>query len=200
MRAHSFLVALLASSAAAQFEATLTARIDRAPATRCNATATHVAGCTNVLLKSSAVNLEENVGRVLHLRGRVQLGWNCVTIDVADATPANERTTAVALFGYRLGMPVAFTTLAPVGALVPFFFGARPGFLPLGALGTLLLDPFSTQYFTTDISIGATLRVLRIPNDPSLVGVQIYYQTAWAQVTPSLEGTFLNPGCFQITQ
>jgi hypothetical protein len=183
MRAHSFLVALLASSAAAQFEATLTARIDRAPATRCNATATHVAGCTNV-----------------HLRGRVQLGWNCVTIDVADATPANERTTAVALFGYRLGMPVAFTTLAPVGALVPFFFGARPGFLPLGALGTLLLDPFSTQYFTTDISIGATLRVLRIPNDPSLVGVQIYYQTAWAQVTPSLEGTFLNPGCFQITQ
>ena len=191
---------LMAAPASAQFTTTMTGKVEAAPASPCNATATHRIACTDILLKSSTLDLAPYLNRVALLTGNVQIRLfpYCVTLDVTAVENATNRTTAISLSNYRINSNVIVSTFAPIGAAVPMLFAAGPGFVPLGAWGTLMLDPATMFYWATDVSVGLTLRSIPIPNDPSLVNVQIIFQTGYATVTPAVEFGLLNPICFTI--
>jgi hypothetical protein len=193
------LAALLAFPISAQLPATLTGKVEKAPAGACDAAATHQVTCTNVLLKSSTVDLTALVGKTVELKGTALFQGSCVTIDVQSAPTATEQTTALALFGYRLGRPIVFTTSAPLGALVFYLFGTGPGFLPLGASGSYLMQLAGSVYWTFDISIGVAIRPVTVPSDPALVGINFLMQTAYVTISPLSLG-ILNPLCWTVTQ
>jgi hypothetical protein len=191
-------LALTALPAPAQLTTVASGRIVDAPASPCNASATHLLECTDLLLFSSTVNLESLEGEYVDLEGNLVLRLGCVALDVTSAVAAPVRTRATALFGFRLNRPVLFTTTAPVGSLVFYIFAPDKSFVPLGQFGSLLVT-FSTQKLRgPDISIGAALRSYTIPDDPTLVGVTIWLQTAVATLTPTPEGRLLNSLCFTI--
>ena len=177
----------------------LTGRVEKAGATPCNPKATHQVACSKVLLVGGKVDLKGWEGRHADLRGTFSIDLKgCITVTVEEAVKAKVRTTTFALFGYRRGATVSVTTTAPTGAVVATFFGMKPGFLPLGDYGTYLLDPLNSfpYYFTPSVVVA--LQLWKIPNDPALAGLDILFQTAWLQATPSLDGGFLNPSCFRI--
>jgi hypothetical protein len=191
---------LLSLALPAQLQTRLTGTIQKVAGTPCNAKATHRVACTELLLYSSLVDLTQLEGRQQTIEGTLRLSPGCTTIEVTAAEAPAQRTTALALFGFRIGRPVTFTTFAPAGSLVAYFFGTGPGFAPLGQFGSLLLDPVGIVYWASDLSIGIALRTATIPNDPQLVGVDIWMQTAWLQLAPTLGGGMLNPTCFTIAR
>lgn len=178
----------------------LVGAIEKAPSSPCNAMATHRIACTDVLLYSTKVDLTQLEGKTQAIRGALQAQPGCVAIEVETAENAAQRTSTLALFGFRLGRPVVFTTTAPAGAVVSYFFGFGPGFVPLGDFGSLLIDPIGAVYWTSDLSIGIAIRSVTIPNDPNLVGLEMFMQTTWLQITPTLGGGLINPTCFKIAQ
>lgn len=184
----------------AQLPITLKGTVERLPAAGCDPAATHQIRCSEVLLKSSVVDLSALEGRTVDLTGDLVLQPGCLTVDVATAEAASNRTLQLAIFGTRLGRPVTFTTFSPPGSFLVYVWSAGPGFLPLGPFGTLLLDLPSAIVVGTNVSVGIDIRTERIPNDPNLVGVDIHYQFAYASLLTGLEFGFLNPGCFTIQQ
>lgn len=195
------LFSLLAATLPAQgLRTTLTGKIEKAPAGACNTAATHRVACTQVLLKSATVDLDSFLNKVVDLEGGISLGIDCVTIDVATAEPAAAATNVIAFLGYRINQTIVYTTTAPAGAIVAYFFSADSGFLPLPFVGTMLLDLPTTQFWTTDVSIGLAIRTMRIPNDPTLVGLKVWYQTGYLAIAPTLGIKLLNPGCFTVVQ
>lgn len=188
------------ASPAQTLSASLTGMIEKAPSGPCNPKATHRVACSDVLLYSSKVDLTQLEGKTQSISGALQVTPGCVAIEVETAQTAAQRTSTLALFGYRIGKTIVFTTTAPAGSLVAYFFGLGPGFVPLGDLGSLLIDPLGAVYWTFDLSIGIAIRSATIPNDPNLVGTKILMQTTWLQVTPMLGGGLLNPTCFTIAK
>jgi hypothetical protein len=191
-------VALCAAIAPAQFATTLTGRIVAAPASPCNASATHMVECTDVLLTSSTVDLGSLVGQTVDLQGNLVPALGCVTLDVTSAAPATARTRLTALQGTRLNRPIIVTTTAPAGSSVFYVFSGGSGFVPLGPFGSLLVDFTTAQVRGPDISIGIALHTWTIPDDPTLVGVNIWIQTAMVAILPAPEGRLLNAICFTI--
>ncbi len=188
------LTAVLASAQAV----TLTGRVERVT-DPCNPTATHKVGCTDILLRSSTVNLAGFEGRMVDVVGTSAGVTTCPLVDVSEVVAAPQSTSTLALGGYRINTNVIFTTTAPAGALVLYFFSCEPAFLPLFTFGTLQLNPLTEFLFwTTDISIGVALRNVRIPNEPGLVGVYTLYQTASVTLAPEFAVKMLNAGCFTI--
>lgn len=197
------LLCLLAPIAAAQTAVrvmtNVTGVVEKVGANPCDATATHRIACSNVLLRSSVVDLASLEGQMVVVEGEAQNSGGCVTMAVDCAGAAEQYTTLFAPLGYRLNQRVIFTTRAPLGAFVGYFCGS-PGYLPLLDLGVLLLDPLAgITFLGTDLSIGITLRTIRIPNDANLVGMQPVFQTFYLQLTP-LGGGLLNPTCFTVVQ
>ena len=193
------LVSTLSLAAAAQTPVSLTGRIERAPSSPCNGAATHKLACTEILLRSETVNLATWEGRMADLSGESEGSLTCPLINVSDAVAAPQSTSTFSLGGYRINSTVIFTTTAPVGSVVAYFFSSEPGFLPLANFGTLQLNPLTNFIFwTLDISIGVALRTVRLPNDPCLVGQVALFQTAYVSVTPTFEVKLLNAACFSI--
>src|SRR5690606_31328917 len=153
--------------------------------------------CTEVLLKSSAVDLDALEGQTVELTGSLELAPGCVTIDVASAAGAAHRTIQLAPFGTRLGRPVVLTSLVPTGSLIFYVFSGNAGFLPLGPLGTVFLDVGSSVFVGNEPSIGVSIRTETIPNDPGLVGVTVWYQFGYLSLL-ELDFGLLNPGCITI--
>jgi len=193
----SVALALLTSIAAAQVPVSLTGRVERA-GSPCNPAATHVVGCTEILLRGDGVDLATFEGRIADLTGTADATVGCVLVDVTAAVAAPQSTTTFSLGNYRIDTTVVFTTVAPVGSAVAYFFSCEPGFLPLFDFGTLMLDPLTDFiYWGIDISLGVALRSVRIPNEPGLVGQRALFQTAYVSVTP-FAARLLNAGCFEI--
>ncbi|HLU39755.1 MAG TPA: hypothetical protein VK081_10235 [Planctomycetota bacterium] len=190
----------LASTAAAQLPVALTGKIERAGANPCHTSATHRVACTDIFLRSTTVDLSSLEGRTVDLRAVTTVTPGCaVLLDVTEAANAAYATSTLALGGYRRNATVVFTTTAPVGALVAYFFASQPGFLPFLTFGTLQLDPTANfLYWTFDVSIGVALRTVRIPDEPALVGQVALFQTAFVSVAPELRFGLLNAGCFTI--
>lgn len=195
-------VLVLASCCAAlgaQVPVTLTGRIEVAPSGACDPSATHRVACTDILLRSSTVNLGTFAGRLVDLRASTVSTGACNLLEVTEIANAANATTTTSLGGYRLGSTVIFTTPAPVGALVPYFWSTSPGFLPVGEFGSLQLNPLTNfLYWSTDISVTIAVRSVRIPNDPILVGQIALFQTGLVTVTPEISFKLLNAGCFEI--
>lgn len=192
--------ALLLPAAPAQLPIVLTGTIERLAAPACDPAATHRVRCTGVLLKSTAVDLASFEGRTVDIEGPVTLRPLCTVIDVQTANAATTRTLQLALFGTRLGRPVTLTTFSPPGSVIAYVWSGGRGFLPLGPLGTMLIDAQSAIVVGTSVSIGIDIRTERIPNDPNLVGVDIHYQFAYVSLATGLEAGFLDPGCFRIAR
>ena len=191
-------IALLAPASTAQFDVNLTGRVLRAPADACHPDATHRIDCTDVLLRSDLVDLGALEGSTVALTGGQVSQSDCVLIDVATAVPATEQTFQIAPFGFRLGQPIVITTVSPIGSLVIYFWSCGSGFVPLGEFGTYMLSLSETIVGQTFISIGVTIRTEVIPNNPSLVGATIHYQTAFVSLVGGLRVGLLNPNCFTI--
>jgi hypothetical protein len=193
------IVCLLAVPAATQLPVAITGRVERVAGSPCNAAATHTLACTGILLHSSTVDLTTWEGRMADLEGVADGTLTCPSVDVAAAVAAPHSTTTFSLGGYRLGSTVVFTTTAPAGAAVAYFFASEPGFLPFLGFGTLQLDLTANFiYWGVDVSIGVALRSVRIPNEVGLVGQLALFQTAFIAVTPTLQLKLLNDGCFTI--
>jgi hypothetical protein len=177
--------------------AALTARVVKAPPNPCDPAATHRVDCTQILLRSSSVDLTQFENTIVDLTGTV-FGLGCTTIDVTTAAAAAVRTTQLAPFGTRLGRTIFITTTAPAGSLVLFLFDVGTTFLPLGPFGTLLVSPLTSILIGPDISIGIALRTLPIPNDPNLIGLTVVYQTGYLSLTPQIDGRLLNLNCVTV--
>jgi hypothetical protein len=191
-------VLLVPALAAAQLPVSLTGRVERA-ANPCNPLATHVVGCTELLLVGDGVSLESWEGRIADLTGTSTGSAACPMVTVTGAVAAPQSTATFSLGNYRIDTNVVFTTTAPAGAAVAYFFSCEPGFLPVLEFGTLLLNPLTDFiYWGIDLSIGVALRTVRIPNEPGLIGQRALFQTAFVTVTPTLQARLLNAGCFVI--
>lgn len=189
---------LLPSFVAAQLPVTLTGRVERA-VNPCNTDATHIVGCTEILLLGSGVDLATWEGRYADLTGTTDGNTACPLVTVTDAVAAPQSTTTFSLGNYSLNSTVIFTTSAPVGAAVAYFFSCEPGFLPVVNFGTLQINPLTDFiYWGIDISVGVALRTARIPNEPGLIGQRALFQTAFVSITPTFEAKLLNAGCFNI--
>jgi hypothetical protein len=195
-----FVASALAVSGMAQLTVTATGRVERAPANPCNAAGTHRLACTEILLHSSTVNLAQFEGRMVDVTGTSEGTLLCPLVNVSEAVAAPQSTTTFSLGGYRLNSTVIWTTTAPAGAVVPYFFSFEPSFLPIANFGTLQLSLVGFVYWSMDVSIGVAVRTVRIPNEPGLIGVRMLFQTAFAAVLPELQFKLLNAGCFVIQQ
>lgn len=192
---------LLVSSAAAQLQVPFSAigRIVPVSAGACDPTATHQIESTDVLLRSSKVDLSQLEGDIRQIDGTFGLvPANCPTIDVTSTGEPAARTDRFALFGTRIGRPVLFTTFSAPGSIVVRAFSGGPAFLPIGPLGTLLIELPTLVIQSTQISIGIDLYTLNIPNDPALRGICVHYQFGYGSVTNGLEVGLANPGSFMI--
>jgi hypothetical protein len=191
---------ILPSTLAAQVPVSLSGTVQRLATPGCDPNATHGIQCSDVLLTGAGVDLTALEGRVVALSGSLDLASGCPSIAVTEAVPASVRTAHFALRGTRLGQSVTFTTIAPAGSIVAHIFGCSRGFLPLGPLGSVLIGVQDAVFVGTGISFGLDLRTERIPNDPSLVDVEIYYQFGYVSITTGFEAGFLNVGCFRIRE
>lgn len=190
-------LALLAPVVSSQQPVNLTGQIEQAPPGPCNVRGTHRIACTNVLLYSATIDLEILEGQVVDLQGQLDVQFGCVAIDVQGVTTAVSTTNTLALLGYNTGSPIIFTTDAPLGSLVSYWFSTGPGFVPLGPVRSLLLDPFATVYGWTDISVGVAVRLVTIPACPPLVGTTFYMQASRLSLSP-FGARLLNPTCFTV--
>lgn len=194
-------VVLLGSSSAQTPVLELTGVIEKAPPSPCDPRATHQVKCTDVLLFGSAgIDLSQWEGRAADLQFQVSSLAGCTVLEVTGIQAASSSTTVFSLLGYRLGSTVLITTLAPIGSVVGYVFAEAPGFVPvpLQGVGSYLLDPGSSLFWTTDLSIGVALRTLPIPSCPELVGVTARMQTFAFSVTPALGVRLLNSSCFTV--
>lgn len=195
---HCLVVTLTAALAAAQLPVNLTGRVERVT-DPCNSAATHKVGCTEILLRSDIVNLAGLEGRTVDVVGTSVGAPTCPMVDVTEAVAAPMSTSTLALGGYRINTNVIFTTTAPVGAFVLYFFSCEPSFVPVLTFGTLQLNPLTDfLYWSLDVSIGVALRSVRIPNEPGLIGQNTLFQTAAVTITPEFSAKLLNAGCFTI--
>ena len=96
-------------------QATLTGRVEKAPAGACDPKATHRVACTDVLLKSTAVDLKALEGKLMLLAGTFNANPACTTVTVTEAHNPTSTTTVFSLFGYRPGRTVTLTTKVPQG-------------------------------------------------------------------------------------
>jgi hypothetical protein len=123
-------------------------------------------------------------------------------VDEIQAAPHYLRIAPAPLNQTRVGDLMTWRTQAPFLAVVPFVFGGPARIpLPVPGFGTLQLDAFSLYVHGFNVSaLGFALELIRVPNDPALVGVTFYNQGAYADVSnpssPVLK--LLNVDCFTL--
>ena len=175
----------------------VTGKVIKAPNVRCDATATHMLECTDVLLKSTAVNLTTWESKLVDLVGNLTTTGNCNTIDVTTIANATYSHTVTAANLFKLGTNVTFRGTGPALGFVAIVIAGGPGFLPASTYGTLLIDPTVYVLIGPNLALtGSYQTTIQIPNDPALVGGRIWSQSGWLNLTPT--GYILNPACFTI--
>ncbi len=181
----------------------LTGKVQKlAKSPSCSPKATHEIACTKIyLVAGTGVDLKGAEGKVVDIEGSLALAL-CPTLVVKKYTGAKySLKISPFLFGKnRLGDTVLWRQTAPALSIVPFVFGAKPGFLPLLSYGTLQLDPLSLYFHKVDVALlGFTLNLIKIPSDKSLVGAVIRNQGSYVKLgTNGIEVRLLNVDCFTI--
>ncbi len=200
----TLLLTALASPIPAQFgKIQLSAKIEKlSKAPTCSPRATHKVGCTGIYLRAAkGVDLKSFENKVALLEGGLDLAL-CPTLVVSKAQKARYTLKISPFFfgKFRLGERVSFRVTAPFLSIVPFVFAGKPGFLPLGKYGSYELDLLSSFWFKTDVAVlGFTLNLLKIPKDPSLVGITILSQGMYIKTDgKTVEAKLLNADCFVI--
>ncbi len=188
MRA-AFLAALLCAAANAQGSVCLTGEVVPVGGpTICMQGETHRIQHTRVFLKSSVLDLNRFNGMVVRISGR-GIGVTCTVIDVVDVQLP--RAVLTRCGSPSPGCPIKLK-LCPGGLGRWWLWGSfsGPGYLPIGCVppdfidGTVLLGlPAITIVHGTVIGLCGEY-ILRIPNDPSLVGVRAWFQAARQDIGP----------------
>jgi hypothetical protein len=198
-----FSALIFAAAVPAQIGLGITAsgRLQPVAADACNPQATHQFQCGDLLFVSSTLDLQAWVNHYVTLSGTPQLVLGCsqLSIDVDTIVDASSRLTTLSFNNYRVGSTMALTAQAPLGSVIVHLFTVESALLPLGPIGTLFLNPLTTQQWTWDLGIGLPLpHFLSIPNDPTLVGLTPNFQALVIDPT-NLAGIALsNDACFVI--
>jgi hypothetical protein len=152
-----------------------------------------IVDCTNVDLSSAAFNLNLFVGSQTEIHGT----WNGSSTNPAVVVTAIQLVPETFEIGGggKIGETAKPTVTGAPGSLATTFASTSTSFAPLGAWGSVFLggNPFHTG--TGTIPGGGTLELaIQIPNDPTLVGVDVFGQGA---IIDTVGGTVLltNPDC-----
>jgi len=148
---------------------------------------THRLVDTSVLLKSSTVNLNQYVGQLVRIEGR-DIGLVCNVIDVTAVTPtyAQLAICGTPMPGCQIKVKVGPGAIGQYAILASF----GTGFLPIGCAppdfvdGTMLLRSPALTLVVAMFPGPYGELVWQIPNQPSLQGVQIWFQGARQDVGP----------------
>jgi len=196
------IVAVPEQRAAAQARVCVTGTVQQASGPSiCGQPFTHEIDCSKVMLRSSAVNLNQFLGKTVELIG-FDVGVTCPIIDVQQVLPAP--ATLIRCGSPTAGCPVKLK-VCPVGiGQWWLFLSFAPGFAPLGCSnpsggihGTFLLGgPVFVIGSGAGTMCGETL--LNIPLNNSLVGLQVFFQGARRNVGPIGPLQLTNPECFTI--
>lgn len=150
------------------------------------------ADCTDTTLTSSTLNLNLFMDQPLEITGN----WNGdllnPAVDVTSVTPVVE--TFEIGGGAKIGETSNLSFFAAPGTVAAGRVCTQPGFLPLGDSGVLFVD-LSTAVIALNGTVGGSgfLQVnFAIPNNPALVGLDIYGQGA---LIDSAGITLTNPDC-----
>jgi len=148
---------------------------------------THRLADTTVMLKSSLVNLSQYVGQLVRVEGR-DVGLVCNVLDVTAVTPtyAQLETCGTPMPGCPIKVKVGPGAIGRYAILASF----GPGFLPIGCAppdfvdGTMLLRSPAITLVVAMFPGPYGEFVWQIPNQPSLQGVQIWFQGARQDIGP----------------
>ncbi|PIE22187.1 MAG: hypothetical protein CSA62_13985 [Planctomycetota bacterium] len=165
--------------------------------------ATHRVKCTKIyLVAEKPLDLSKWEGKTVDLEGRLQLALG-VAIKVNKLARARyDLKIRPALFNKaRIGDLMTWRTTAPFLAVVPLTFGAKPSFLPIPRIGTLQINPLTLYVHSFKVAaLGFTLDMIRIPNDKTLIGMEIRNQGSFVDVRNPKKPVvrLLNVDCFRI--
>jgi hypothetical protein len=150
--------------------------------------------CTDVDLSSIAFNLNLFVGQHVEIQGtwNGSVGTPAVVVEAIANVPESFEIGG----GGKIGEQAHPTVTAAPGSLAFTFASVSTSFLPLGAAGTGFLggNPFSTGSGTVG-GAGVLQLNVPVPNDPSLIGVDIFGQ---AIVLDAGSFSFTNPDCKEL--
>ncbi len=196
----TLLFLLVAAPTTAQIQLTVSGRVVPAPAGACNPAATHAIACSEVLLQSTVVDLTQFEGQTVQVQGTPQIAIGCLTLDVtAVESTGGIRLSAFSLSNFRIGTTMTLLSQAPLGSIMVQFFADDSGFLPLGPLGSYLLEFQSTLQWELQIGIGLPFpRFIQVPNNPGIIGCRPHFQFFAVDLTSPLDSRFSNSICFEI--
>lgn len=184
----AFVAALLAATAVAQGEVCVSGRV--APVTGptiCMQGETHFLENTRVFLKSSTVNLGQWVGQLVRVRG-ADVGVTCRVIEVREIGLA---LAALSWCGSSSPSCRLKLTMCPGGLGRWWLWAAfAPGYLPVDCAGpgsidgTVLIGGLAVNLVFGQMIGACGEYSLSVPNDPSLIGLQVWFQGARQDVGP----------------
>ena len=153
-------------------------------------------GCTDVILQSSSISLYSFVGKIVDLSGQILPGSTAPLIEVETLQETDEefRLNSNPVIGGELRLEVK----SEIGIYYYFVASLQPGFTPLDALfanisGTFFLDVNSFVLLFAGPLDGQWEERLPVPDNPQLVGLRIWAQSAVQTAAGNLY--YLNPDC-----
>jgi len=184
---------------------TATGLLEALPSGSCAAEATHTMRCGNVLLQSATIDLSSFGNKIVTVSGTLVAVPGCpeLVIDVDMVQGATGTITTFSFQNFSVGTTFSLFTLAPLGSVVIHLCSVEtlPLPLPLGPIGTLFLNPLSTQQWAFGLGIGLPFpRFLSIPNNPQLIGCNPNFQAVMVDPANLLGSELTNNACFVITQ
>jgi hypothetical protein len=180
---------LTLSSLAAAQHATLRGKVEDVSGT----TDQFIIDCANVDLTSATFDLNLFVGSHVEIQGI----WDgSTTSPLVDVTAILEVPESFELGGGgKIGSPLKPSVTGTPGALAITMGAVSNAFLPLGTFGTILLGGTTFHTGSGTIPAGGTLELsIEVPNDPTLVGVDVFGQAAILDTGASTL-LFTNPDC-----
>ncbi len=175
-------------------------KVEKAPPfSICMDRAKHVFACSNLRLRSTAVNLDQYVGKYVKAEGPIfTLNRYCVTMTVKKVIVVSERLETGG--NWTPGGNIDYRTYARPGTFA--FLYMAPGMrevIPLGSLGTFYLNPYKFSVIGSGIIPGSGVwkYTIPIPNLPWLKGLGLIFQPGLLDPrVPS--GAFINACCVKI--
>lgn len=206
MRTHLLALSLLACTLPAQIGTAtvcITGRVlPVSGPTICMQGETHYLECTRVFLRSLAIDLTRLEGRLVRLVGR-DIGVTCRVLEVVAAMPP---IATLATCGTpSIGCPIKLKVCPGGLGLFWTFVALRPGFHPLGCgglpggfEGTVLLGQPAVTNGSGPLGAGCGEVIQRIPTDPNLVGLDVWFQGARVDIGPVGPFQLTNVECIRI--
>lgn len=150
--------------------------------------------CTKVQLTSGVIDLNAFVGQQVSLQGNWNGSFAAPSIAVAALQPV--ATSFEIGGGAKIGGTANFHVFGTPGDIAVPALAVGSGFTPFGAAGSILVDLQGAFVFAAQVipGVGQTQLPLAIPNDPALVGVEVFGQ---AGIFSPGSGALLvtNPDC-----